>query len=119
MNMSGFRTSDGMEFGPMNVIPVSVEGDPERPAAFTLHQNYPNPFNPSTVIRYSIPDAAGVKLIVYDITGREVATLVNQSQQAGLYTLQFDGTNLASGVYIYLLQTDGIARQTRKMILLK
>ncbi|TVQ08086.1 MAG: T9SS C-terminal target domain-containing protein [Balneolaceae bacterium] len=120
MNMVGYSSPDGAVYGNKHDdFLVSVPGEPQRPAAFTLHQNYPNPFNLSTVIRYSIPDAAGVKLIVYDITGREVATLVNQSQQAGQYTVQFDGTNLASGVYIYLLQTDGIARQTRKMILLK
>lgn len=78
------------------------------PTTFTLHQNYPNPFNPSTVISYQLPVNSVVTLKVFDLLGREVATLVNEEKPAGSYTVQFKGTDLSSGVYFYRMQ----ARQT-------
>jgi 5-hydroxyisourate hydrolase-like protein (transthyretin family) len=83
-----------------------------------LFQNYPNPFNPQTIIGYQISQAGFVSLKVYDITGREVATLVNESQSQGRYEVLFNGSNLASGVYLYKLQV-GDFSQMKKFVLMK
>ncbi len=88
------------------------------PAEFNLEQNYPNPFNNSTVIRYAIPKEGLVTLKIYDIIGEEVATLVNETRQAGNYQVAFNSEDLTSGVYFYRLQAGDFV-QTRKMILLK
>ena len=88
------------------------------PTEFTLQQNYPNPFNPSTQIKFSVPQASNVKLIVTDILGKEVATLVNDNLNAGNYSANFDASNISSGVYFYTLITDNF-KQSRKMILMK
>lgn len=88
------------------------------PNVYTLAQNYPNPFNPETVIRFQIPKQEDVKLVVYDILGKEVMTLVNEKKQAGEYKVEFDGTNFASGIYFYKI-TSGDFSQTRKMVLIK
>ena len=88
------------------------------PAEFNLLQNYPNPFNPSTTISYTLKTSGNVKLSVYDLTGHEVAILVDGIQSAGNHDVQFDGANLTSGIYFYKLQTaDQIF--TRKMTLVK
>lgn len=88
------------------------------PVKFSLSQNYPNPSNPVSRIDYDIPENGNVALIVYDLLGREVKTLVNQKQLSGYYTVTFDGTNFASGIYFYRLITDG-CKETRKMLLIK
>ena len=88
------------------------------PKDFSLLQNYPNPFNPSTSIRYEIPKNGFVKLVVYDILGKEIETLVNEKQSAGTYEVKFEGKSLTSGVYFYRLTTDGFS-DTKRMILLK
>ena len=88
------------------------------PTEFTLQQNYPNPFNPSTQIKFSVPQTSNVKLIVTDILGKEVATLVNDNLNAGNYNVNFDAAALSSGVYFYTLITDNF-KQSRKMILMK
>jgi uncharacterized delta-60 repeat protein len=85
---------------------------------FALHQNYPNPFNPTTVIKYDIAKSSNVKLAVYDIAGREVATLVDGFVNAGKYEAVFTSNNLSSGVYFYLL-TAGDFRDVKKMTLVK
>lgn len=85
---------------------------------FTLLQNFPNPFNPSTTFRFQLPKASHVTLKVYDLLGREVATLVNEKKNAGGYAERFDGTNLPGGVYFCRLQSGGFS-QTRKFLLLK
>lgn len=90
----------------------------EIPTEYKLTQNYPNPFNPSTVIEYSIVNPEFVTLKVYDILGREVATLVNEMKNPGKYSVRFDASNLSSGIYIYRLQTDSYTA-VRKMILQK
>ncbi|MFZ1081908.1 MAG: T9SS type A sorting domain-containing protein [Candidatus Kryptoniota bacterium] len=88
------------------------------PTIFDLNQNYPNPFNPSTTINYQLPATRFVTLKVYDVLGREVATLVNEKENAGSYAVKFDGSRLASGVYFYQLQAENFS-QTKKLILLK
>ncbi|MBI2428365.1 MAG: T9SS type A sorting domain-containing protein [Ignavibacteriales bacterium] len=88
------------------------------PDVYSLTQNYPNPFNPATTLRYSIPQASQVVLTVYNVIGQEVATLVNEHQTSGVYTVAFDASNLASGMYLYRI-TAGNFVQTKKMILLK
>ena len=99
---------------------VDVHGLPE---TFTLHQNYPNPFNPRTTIRYDLPEASSVSLIIYDMMGREVTTLVSDQVDAGYHFIQWDGTNsigslVAAGVYVYTIQA-GKHRDVNKMIYLK
>jgi photosystem II stability/assembly factor-like uncharacterized protein len=85
---------------------------------FILFQNYPNPFNPTTTINYSVPKASFVRIKVYDLLGREVETLVNGEKPAGNYSVQFNGSNLASGIYFYRMQAGDFV-QTKKTILLK
>jgi hypothetical protein len=89
------------------------------PAGFELEQNYPNPFNPGTNIGFRIPDDGFVSLKVYDVLGREVATLVDQYMAPGAYVATFDGTGLSSGVYFYVLAGPGGIRLSRQMLLLK
>ncbi len=115
-----------------NYDAVGVEENTTAPIKFTLYQNYPNPFNPTTTIKYSIPSviarseatkqshdfAANVQLNVYNILGEEVATLVNKKQAPGEYSVQFDASNLPSGVYFYTLRVGDFVA-TKKMILLK
>ncbi len=88
------------------------------PTEFSLSQNYPNPFNPSTTIQYAISSKQLVQLKVYDILGSEVATLVNKEQSAGSYKIDFNASQLSSGVYFYRLSA-GSYIQTKKMILVK
>ena len=85
---------------------------------FTLYQNYPNPFNQKTVIKYELLSRDFVTLKVYDVLGKEIATLVNEEKDAGEYKTTFDGLNLASGIYVYRLSV-GNNHLSRKMILLK
>lgn len=88
------------------------------PTDFSLLQNYPNPFNPSTVINYSLPENSFVSLKVYDITGKEILTLVNEKKDAGRYEVSFDGSNLASGMYFYKIQAGSFSKVMR-MVLIK
>jgi hypothetical protein len=104
---------------------ATVENEEGIPTAFQLMQNYPNPFNPTTSISFSIPQASFVTLIVYDVVGREVATLVNEFQEPGNFVKTFHGTSLPSGVYFYRLlvyPANGGANSftnTKRMMLLK
>lgn len=88
------------------------------PTNFALMQNYPNPFNPSTVISYQIPGTNHVSLKVYDALGREMATLVNEAKEAGTYSVQFNGSQLSSGLYFARLEWNG-KQQLKKMMLIK
>jgi hypothetical protein len=96
----------------------------EFPSQFILEQNYPNPFNPSTTIRFQVPNSSFVNLKVYDVLGKEVATLVNGEKPAGSYEVEFNASDLSpkgsltSGIYFYKLQTGSFV-ETKKMILLK
>jgi hypothetical protein len=110
----------------LNLIPSNVESSEPVLSGFYLDQNYPNPFNPSTIIKYTISNviASGTKqsqqvlLKVYDILGNEIATLVNEEKPAGTYEIEFNGTGLSSGVYLYKLQAGDFVA-TKKMILMK
>ena len=88
------------------------------PDKFELSQNYPNPFNPSTTINFNLPEASNVKLIIYNILGQEVKTLVNAFKEAGVHTIDFNASELNSGLYIYKIEA-GSFTQTRKMTLIK
>jgi len=88
------------------------------PVQFSLKQNYPNPFNPVTTISYSLPEKAQVRLIVFDVLGREVATLVNKQQESGVYNVKFDASNLNSGIYFYQLKAGNFS-EVKKLSLLK
>jgi len=93
------------------------------PEEFVLEQNYPNPFNPATTISYQLPTAENVRLMIYDLSGRQVRELLNQNKEPGSYTIQWDGRNhtgqtVASGLYIYKIQA-GHFIQTRKMVFVK
>ena len=86
---------------------------------FTLYQNYPNPFNPVSSIKYQVLRSADIKLIVYNISGKEITTLVNKKQNSGEYSVKFDGSNLSSGGYFYTLFVDGVRIDTKKMLKIK
>jgi Secretion system C-terminal sorting domain len=88
------------------------------PNSYILYQNYPNPFNPATKIKFDLPKSNHVKLIIYDVLGREITVLVNQKQKAGSYEVDWDATNYPSGVYFYKLVTESYS-ETKKMVLLK
>jgi photosystem II stability/assembly factor-like uncharacterized protein len=90
----------------------------DAPGSFELNQNYPNPFNPSTTISFSIPTSEFVTLKVFDVLGSEVATLVNEEKQNGVYEVDFSASNLPSGVYLYKLQAGNFI-ETKKLMLLK
>ena len=93
------------------------------PDEFSLHQNYPNPFNPTTTILYDLPEAATVHLVIYDVLGRQVRTLVNDDLTAGYHRAVWDATDdigkpLSAGLYIYRINASGYSK-TMKMVLLK
>jgi hypothetical protein len=90
----------------------------ERPERYALEPNYPNPFNPQTTIRYALPEEAHVRVVVYDLLGRELATLVDQEQGAGIYEVAYDGSGLSSGLYVYVLEA-GAFRAVGRMVLVK
>ena len=88
------------------------------PKSFSLYQNYPNPFNPSTKINFGIPKSAAVKLLIYDMLGREAAILVNEELKAGNYSVEWNALSFASGVYFYRIESIDFT-QTKKMVLIK
>jgi hypothetical protein len=103
---------------PTSILVDVTEQPSALPITWSLGQNYPNPFNPATVVSYQLPAVSEVRLAVYDLLGREVATLVNEKKPAGSYTVRFDASGLASGVYLYRMMAGSFV-QTRKMILLR
>jgi aminopeptidase N len=96
---------------------VEVKGG-TKPEDYSLSQNYPNPFNPSTIIKFELPEAAKVKLVVYNLLGQVVRTLADGNYDTGIYEKNFDGTNLSSGIYIYELRANDVVLK-HKMILMK
>ena len=88
------------------------------PVEFRLEQNYPNPFNPTTTIQFALPKRSEVKLKIYDLLGREVATLLDKELQPGEYKVNFEAQGLQSGIYFYRIEASGFV-QTRKLTLLK
>lgn len=90
----------------------------EIPNYYSLAQNYPNPFNPTTQITYTLPKSGVVKLVIYDVLGREVRTLVNERKEVGVYDVNFDASALASGIYFYKLEANDFS-DVKKMILVK
>jgi chitinase len=98
---------------------TSVENETQLcPASFDLYNNYPNPFNPSTIIQFSLSESARVKLIIYDVMGREIETLLNDSFSVGIHSVVFNGYKFPSGIYFYVLN-NGTKSMCKKMILLK
>ncbi len=95
-----------------------VKTDSKVPVVYSLSQNYPNPFNPTTKINFALPKQGFVTLKIYDITGREIKTLVNEVKQAGNYTVDFNGSYLASGVYFYKIQSGDFV-SVKRMVLIK
>lgn len=99
-------------------VGVDMADENHVPLHYALQQNYPNPFNPVTVISYRLPVSTSATIIVYDILGREVATLVNEQKSAGVYTVPFDASNISSGIYFYRL-TAGSFVEAKKMLVVK
>jgi len=118
----GSRNDIGVYGGPLAHAPsvtavrwVAREGVPQR---FRLYPNSPNPFNSMTTIRYDLPQRANVRVTVFDVAGREVRTLLDEIQEAGIWRLRFDADMLSSGIYFCRI-TAGSFRQTSKMLLLR
>ena len=90
----------------------------EIPKEFKLYTNYPNPFNPTTIIKFDIPKEIHVKIVIYDIQGKTIQTLLESKVNAGKYEIEWNGTNYPSGVYFYKMET-GEYTSVKKMVLLK
>ncbi|RPI16580.1 MAG: T9SS C-terminal target domain-containing protein [Ignavibacteriae bacterium] len=100
-------------------VPIGIEPiTSEKPIYFSLSQNYPNPFNPSTTIKFDIPKSLHVKIVVYDLLGREVEELLNEERKPGSYEVMWDGNNYPSGIYFYRLITETYS-ESKRMVLLK
>jgi photosystem II stability/assembly factor-like uncharacterized protein len=118
---AGADHGEGLFYRPLSELATvsSVKSEePEIPRKYSLSQNYPNPFNPSTKINYSLPKAGNVKLTIYNSIGRKVATVVDEYNPAGNYSVQFNGSNLASGIYLYRLESENFS-VAKKFILMK
>jgi hypothetical protein len=98
--------------------PVSIEKETDRPASVVLHQNYPNPFNPETTIRFYLDEPRDVQVSVYELSGRKIADLASGKYTRGYHSVSFNGSGLASGLYLYQLRADDFSL-TRKLMLLK
>lgn len=107
-------------WGYLNVVglPNGIAGESTLPTEYALYNNYPNPFNPTTIIKYDLPEESQVSLKVYDVLGREVASLVDQKQAAGSYKVNFNASRLSSGVYFYRISA-GTFVVTKKLMLMK
>ncbi len=109
---------DNVFFPPHSVVTSTKTTGNALPSTFVLYQNYPNPFNPETGIRYQVSGVSRVRLVVYDVLGRQVAVLVDGIQTSGEHEVRFDGGNLSSGVYFYRL-TAGSFSSVRTMLLIR
>ena len=120
-NVNGNPQSINFDYGNWilkDLSPITQIEDQIVPDKFSLKQNYPNPFNPSTKIKYTLVSKAFVILKVFNVLGKEVATIVNSEQDAGSYSVDFDASNLKSGVYFYRIDTGNFI-ETKKMLLLR
>ena len=120
-NTAGWNPTTGVDLIVRAFVTGQTQGvaaGKEIPRVFALEQNYPNPFNPSTKISYQLPERSFVSLKVFDILGREVATLVNEEKEAGTYAAVWNATNAASGVYFYQIQAGSFA-SVKKLLLLR
>lgn len=106
-----YRTSNGGQL-------LTVKDDQFRPDQYVLYPNYPNPFNPFTTLRYDLPEKIHVNLTIYDLLGRQIITLVNETQEAGYKSVIWDASGISGGIYIYRIKA-GNFTQTRKLVLLK
>ena len=118
-----FVTTDHMGFRVVIREELDTKKEILLPETFALHQNYPNPFNPVTAIRYDLPEGSHVRIMIYDLMGRKIRTLVDMDQKAGYRSIQWNATNdlgqpVSAGMYLYTIQA-GDFRQTKKMVLLK
>ncbi|HMQ68252.1 MAG TPA: T9SS type A sorting domain-containing protein [Ignavibacteria bacterium] len=104
--------------GNINAVVSGITNLSELVSSYELSQNYPNPFNPETNINFSIPLSSDVKLSVYNVSGQEVASLVNERLDAGTYKVDWNAVNFTSGIYYYTIRTENFV-QTRKMLLIK
>ncbi len=111
-----YTSSASFTLSPVDVTSINTAGTTV--TNYQLYQNYPNPFNPTTVIKFSVPVASRVSLKVYNVLGSEVATLVNGEKPEGNYSVTFNGSNLASGIYFYQLKAGNFI-QTKKLVLMK
>jgi hypothetical protein len=109
--------SESSETKTFTITSTAIEDDIQV-SSFTLNQNYPNPFNPTTTIQFELDKTTFTKLTVFDVLGRKVQELVNGARPAGTNTIQFDATNLASGIYLYRLEANGTV-QTKRLTLIK
>ncbi len=107
---------NGVEYGTQ--ITAVDDGSSGKPGSYILYQNYPNPFNPVTNIEYVLPHPGYVTIKVFDVLGNEIKSLVNEEKNSGSYKVSFDGSSLASGIYIYVLRTDNFTL-SKKMLLIK
>ena len=118
LNLKG-AIINGIAYGDTSfVIEGIADKNTFQPKEYILSQNYPNPFNPTTTINYSLPKAGNVKLTVYNAIGCKVSTILNEYKPAGNYSIQFKATNLASGIYLYRLESGNYAA-VKKFIILK
>ena len=119
---SNYAATTGLQgnFGitKINSVLVGITNNTQTPKIFELKQNYPNPFNPVTSIKYDIPQRSNVKISIFDISGKEIATLSNGIKDAGTYEIQWNAEGFTSGVYFYKLEADGFS-EVRKMMLVK
>jgi hypothetical protein len=111
VHQSEFMTYD-------QILTTDVKTEVSLPNNFSISQNFPNPFNPSTTIKYALPEAAYVNIKIFNVIGKEIATLVNEEKQAGNYQTEFNASNIPSGVYFYRIVA-GNYSETKRMILLK
>ena len=121
--MAGMKGVHSITGGSDTTFYTGIEQNQQTlPETFTLEQNFPNPFNPSTIIKYILQQKSFVRLEVYDITGKNIKTLISQQQNTGEYVIRFDAEDLSTGVYIYKIDVDTGKKkysQSKKMILIR
>jgi len=118
---SGYESTTTLYYNKITLTFNSITGidnNKKIPTEYLLYQNYPNPFNPTTTINYSIPKQSKVTIKIFNVLGREVATLVNDEKPSGYHKVEFDGSKLTSGIYFYRMQADDFV-DTKKLIVIK